>query len=119
MIDHRWTALVTIVALLVYLGMGLQVAAARGKSGIEAPAMTGHPALERARSAHLQIWSWLVGTVVMVIGVAMIHTGNMSGEPFAGIGSVIVVVSMLLFAWMVFRAERTDASARPVAAPAE
>ena len=78
-----------------------------------------HPALERAKSAHLQIWSWLVGTVVMVIGVAMIHTGNMSGEPLAAVGSVIVVVSMLLFAWMVFRAERTDASARPVAAPAE
>ena len=59
MMDHRWTALVTIVALLVYLGMGLQVAAARGKSGIEAPAMTGHPVLERANRVHVNTLEWL------------------------------------------------------------
>ena len=35
-----------------------------------------HPALERDRRAHIQVWSWLVGTVVMAIGVAMVHTGN-------------------------------------------
>jgi len=59
MMEHRWTALVTIVALLVYLGMGLQVAAARGKSGIEAPAMTGHPILERANRVHINTLEWL------------------------------------------------------------
>ena len=78
-----------------------------------------HPVLERDRRAHIQVWSWLAGTVVMAIGVAMIHTGNASGEPLAAGGSIIVLASMLLFAWMVFRAERTDASARPAAAPAE
>ena len=78
-----------------------------------------HPVLERDRRAHIQVWSWLVGTVVMAIGVAMIHTGNASGEPLAAGGSIIVLASMLLFAWMVFRAERTDSSARPAAAPAE
>ena len=59
MIDHRWTAIVTIVALLVYIWMGLQVASARGKSEIEAPAMTGHPLLERANRVHINTLEWL------------------------------------------------------------
>lgn len=78
-----------------------------------------HPALERARSTHLQVWSWLLGTVVMAIGVAMVHTGKPAGEPFAGIGSIIVFASMLLFAWLVFRSERLGESSRPTVAPAE
>jgi uncharacterized membrane protein YecN with MAPEG domain len=59
MMEHRLTALVTILALLVYLGMGLKVAFARGKSGIEAPAMTGHPLLERANRVHINTLEWL------------------------------------------------------------
>jgi drug/metabolite transporter (DMT)-like permease len=78
-----------------------------------------HPALERARSAHLQVWSWLVGTVVMAIGVGLVHTGTAAGEPFAAGGSLIVFASALLFAWLLFRTERADASVRPAAAPAE
>ena len=59
MMEHRWTALVTILALLAYLGMGLKVAFARGKSGIEAPAMTGDPLLERANRVHINTLEWL------------------------------------------------------------
>jgi glutathione S-transferase len=59
LIDHRWTALVSILALLVYFGMGLQVAVARGKSGIEPPAMTGDPRLERAVRVHVNTLEWL------------------------------------------------------------
>jgi glutathione S-transferase len=59
MMEYSWTAVVTIVALLVYIGLGLQVAGARGKSGIEAPAMTGHPTLERAVRVHINTLEWL------------------------------------------------------------
>lgn len=59
MMEHRWTALVTILALLVYLFMGIQVARARGKSGIDAPAMTGDPLLERANRVHINTLEWL------------------------------------------------------------
>lgn len=59
MMHYSWTAIVTIVALLVYIGLGLQVASARGKSGIEAPAMTGHPTLERAVRVHINTLEWL------------------------------------------------------------
>jgi uncharacterized membrane protein YecN with MAPEG domain len=59
MMEHRWTALVTILALLVYFAMSFQVARARGKSGIEAPAMTGDPMLERANRVHVNMLEWL------------------------------------------------------------
>lgn len=45
---HAYVAIVTLVALLVYIWTLIGVGAARRKSGIDAPAMTGHPVLERA-----------------------------------------------------------------------
>ncbi len=59
MMEHRWTALVSIVALLLYFYMGLQVARARGKSGIAAPTMTGDPILERAVRVQMNTLEWL------------------------------------------------------------
>ena len=59
MMGHRWTAVVTLVALLVYIWMGLQVGAARGKSGINAPTMTGDPLLERAVRVQTNTLEWL------------------------------------------------------------
>ena len=52
-------AIVTLLSLLAYLWMGLQVGAARGKSGIQAPAMTGDPVLERTIRAHYNTLEWL------------------------------------------------------------
>jgi glutathione S-transferase len=59
MMDHRWTAVVSLLALLVYFWMGLQVGRARGKSGIDAPAMTGDPLLERAVRVQTNTLEWL------------------------------------------------------------
>ncbi len=59
MIQHRWTALVTLLSLLVYFWMSLQVGRARGKTGINAPAMTGDPLLERAVRVHYNTLEWL------------------------------------------------------------
>ena len=47
MMYHRWTALVSLLALLAYFWMSLQVGRARGKTGIKAPAMTGNEVFER------------------------------------------------------------------------
>jgi uncharacterized membrane protein YecN with MAPEG domain len=57
--QHRWTALVTLLSLLIYFWMSLQVGRARGKSGIDAPAMTGDPLLERAVRVHYNTLEWL------------------------------------------------------------
>ncbi|WP_337185484.1 MAPEG family protein [Phenylobacterium sp.] len=57
--SHAYVAIVTLLALLTYFWMGLQVGRARGKSGIAAPAMTGDPVLERAIRAHVNTLEWL------------------------------------------------------------
>ena len=56
---HAYVAIVTLLALLTYFWMGLQVGRARGKSGISAPAMTGDPVLERTIRAHYNTLEWL------------------------------------------------------------
>jgi hypothetical protein len=68
-----------------------------------------HPALDAARVARLQVMIWIAGTIVMVIGVAMIRTGS-HGEPLAGAGSIMVLASVVLFVWQVIRFERTRAA---------
>jgi len=70
-----------------------------------------HPLLDKAVMARAQVGTWIVGTILLTIGVGMIHTGRPSGEPLAGIGSIIVLADMLLFGWLVLRQERAAAAA--------
>jgi uncharacterized membrane protein YecN with MAPEG domain len=56
---HLWTALTTLVALVVYLGLGINAGRARAKSGVLAPAVTGDPTLERAFRVHYNTLEWL------------------------------------------------------------
>ena len=57
--SHAYVAIVTLLALLTYFWMSLQVASARRKCGIQAPAMTGDPVLERTIRAHYNTLEWL------------------------------------------------------------
>lgn len=66
-----------------------------------------HPAADTSKTALFQVWVWIAGTAVMAVGVGMVHTGNPGqGEPVATIGSLTVFVSMIVFAWVVFRRGR-------------
>lgn len=56
---HIWTALVSLAAVLVVLGMGVNVGRVRHKIGIMAPVMTGDPKLERAIRVHYNALEWL------------------------------------------------------------
>ena len=56
---HSLTAIVTLVALLVYIWMGLRIASARRASGIAAPAMVGDPVLERHIRVQANTLEWL------------------------------------------------------------
>jgi uncharacterized membrane protein YecN with MAPEG domain len=56
---HSLVTIVTLVALLVYVWMGLRVAGARSKSGIHAPQMTGDPILERHIRVQANTLEWL------------------------------------------------------------
>ena len=62
-----------------------------------------HPALEKSKVAIIQLWVWILGTLVLVTGVALIFMGKPVGEPMAGVGSLIVLADALLFAWLVYR----------------
>lgn len=57
--SHAYVAIVSLLALLVYFWMGLQVGRARAKCGIQAPTMTGDPVLERTIRAHYNTLEWL------------------------------------------------------------
>lgn len=57
--SHAYVAIVSLLALLTYFWMSLQVARARAKCGIQAPAMTGDPILERTIRAHYNTLEWL------------------------------------------------------------
>jgi glutathione S-transferase len=57
---HYEVAIVTLLALLVYVWMGASVGRARSKSGIAAPAMHGDPMLERYLRVQGNTLEWLV-----------------------------------------------------------
>ncbi len=78
-----------------------------------------HPAIDRSRTAMVQVGIWIVGTVILTIGVGLVHTGHPVGDPIAAVGSIIVFGAMLLFGWLVVRRERTESVVRPSAMPAE
>jgi uncharacterized membrane protein YecN with MAPEG domain len=56
---HAFVAIVTLVALLVYFGMAVQVSRTRSRLKIDAPVMTGDPVLERTIRAHTNTLEWL------------------------------------------------------------
>ncbi len=54
------SAIVTIIAVLVYFYMGLRVGQMRGKHGVQAPAMSGPPEFERAVRVHMNTLEQIV-----------------------------------------------------------
>jgi glutathione S-transferase len=52
-------AIVSLLALLLYFYMSLRVGQGRGKYGVEAPAVTGHPDFERAYRIQMNTLEWL------------------------------------------------------------
>lgn len=78
-----------------------------------------HPAIDRSRTAVAQVGIWIVGTIILTIGVGLVHTGHPIGDPIAAVGSLIVFAGMLLFGWLVARRERSESVTRASAVPAE
>jgi cbb3-type cytochrome oxidase subunit 1 len=64
-----------------------------------------HPAVDRSRLASVQVWAWIAGTIILTIGVGLVHSGHEIGDPIAGVSSLVVLADTLLFGWLVFRRE--------------
>ncbi len=78
-----------------------------------------HPALDEAKTATAQVWGWIVATVILTIGVALVHTGHAAGDPVAAIGAFAVLLDMLAFGWLVYRAENGAVRVKRSVVPAE
>ncbi|WP_019195545.1 hypothetical protein [Afipia birgiae] len=123
-----------VIAVLIGMSWGIVMAISKDHSAMPAHAHLNllgwvslflfgifyrlHPSLEVSRTALMQIWVWIIGTISLTVGVAMLHAGNQAGEPFAGIGSFVLLGDMVLFGWLVVRYEQRR-SGIPSSQPAE
>jgi hypothetical protein len=51
----------------------------------------------------LQVWIWIIGTIILTIGVALVHSGQAIGDPIAAVASLLVLADALVFGWLVIR----------------
>ena len=87
------TAIVTLLALLAYVWMGVRVGAARRTSGIAAPAMSGDPMLERYLRVQGNTLEWLP-TFLVSLWLFAHYWGDMP----AAILGLIWIVGRVLYA---------------------
>jgi peptidoglycan/LPS O-acetylase OafA/YrhL len=78
-----------------------------------------HPALDRSRIAAVQVWIWIGSTVILTVGVALVHSGHAIGDPIAAVGAIVALADMLLFGRLVLRRDAVKVDERRAAIPAE
>ncbi|HZZ87821.1 MAG TPA: MAPEG family protein [Caulobacteraceae bacterium] len=89
---HPPVAIVSLLALLLYFYMSLRVGQGRGKYGIEAPAVTGHPDFERDYRIHMNTLEWLPLFLVSLWLFALSWGSDLIA---AGIGAVWILGRIL------------------------
>jgi len=90
--SHVWTAIVTLLALLLYLVMSVRVGRARARYNVPAPAVTGNPDFERAYRVQMNTLEWLP----MFLGSLWLFSWSWNSDLIAaGIGAVWVVGRVL------------------------
>ncbi len=89
----KFVILVAAVALLEYWYFGFQVGRARGKYGVAAPAVTGHPIFERYHRVHQNT---LENLVIFLPGLWLFAT--YVSEPIAALLGVIFIVGRAVYA---------------------
>jgi len=122
-----YTAAVTVLTVLLFFYMGLNVGRMRAKHGIKAPAMTGHDEFERAVRVHMNtlegamaflpvLWIaaiyfggwipalagfvWVVGRVIYMIGYMAAPEKRETGFTIQALALVVLIV---LAIWGVVR----------------
>ena len=65
------------------------------------------PAAAQSALARWHFWLYQLAAPVMLMAVVGIYAGLEKAEPVAGIASIVVLVSILLFWWAIFSARRS------------
>ena len=103
MIAMKYTALVTVAAVVLTFVLSLRVGRLRQKHGVEAPATTGHPEFERGNRVHQNTVEQLV-LFLPLLWLAL----YVLGDAIAGLIGAVWVVGRVLYA----NAYARDAAAR-------
>lgn len=91
--SHALVAIVTLLSLLVYVWMIFRIGGARRRTGIDAPAMTGDPELER----HLRVQANTVEWLVIYLPSLWLFAIYWNDLIAAGLG-VVWIVGRILYA---------------------
>lgn len=81
-----------VAAILVYIYAGMKVGQARGRFGVAAPQVHGHPEFERIFRAHQNTLEQLVIFVPLIVMVAMLF-----GDLWAAIYGGLWVIGRILY----------------------
>jgi glutathione S-transferase len=96
-----------LLALLEYIVMSALVGRARAKTGIRAPAMTGHPEFERANRVHLNT----LENLIIFVPAVWIFATYVSTAWAAGLGALFVVARALYAVGYLQAAEKRSIGA--------
>jgi len=84
---HGYVALVTLLALMVYVWMFMRVGSARGRLGVEAPAVTGHPEFER----HFRIQANTLEGLIVFLPALWLFAVYLNEMVAAGLGALWII----------------------------
>jgi uncharacterized MAPEG superfamily protein len=88
---YGYVALVTLVALMVYVWMFMRVGSARQRLGVEAPAVTGHPEFER----HFRVQANTLEGLIVFLPALWLFAIYLNSLAAAGIGVVWIIGRIL------------------------
>ncbi len=87
MIAMKYTALVTVAALVFTFMLSGRVGALRAKLGVDAPAMSGPPEFDRAFRIHMNT----IEQLVLFVPLLWLSTSVLGDPIAAGVGAVWIV----------------------------
>jgi glutathione S-transferase len=90
---HNFTAVVTLLAVILYFWLGFRVGQARVKYGIKAPATTGNPDFERTFRIQMNTLEWMP-IFLPAIWLASIYVSDIG----AALLGVVWIAGRVLFA---------------------
>ena len=90
---YHFTALVTLLALILYFYMAVRVSQARGKFGVKAPAITGNADFERIFRVQMNTLEWMP----IFLPALWLFAIYISDAVAAGLGAVWIIGRIVYF----------------------